>query len=38
VIDGEPDGLMATCGLIGHWTFHLPAIQQIRGLARTRFD
>jgi hypothetical protein len=29
-IDGEPDALMATCGLIGHWTFHLPAIQQIR--------
>lgn len=38
VIDGEPDGLMATCGLIGHWTFHLPAIQQIRGPARTRVD
>jgi hypothetical protein len=29
-IDGEPDALMATCGLIGHWTFHLPAIQQIQ--------
>ncbi len=31
-IDGEPDALMATCGLIGHWTFHLPAIRGIRGL------
>jgi hypothetical protein len=30
-IDGEPDALMATCGLIGHWTFHLPAIRRIRG-------
>jgi hypothetical protein len=29
-IDGEPDALMATCGLIGHWTFHLPAIRGIR--------
>ena len=31
-IDGEPDALMATCGLIGHWTFHFPAIRQIRGV------
>jgi len=31
-IDGEPNALMATCGLIGHWTFHFPAIQQIRGV------
>ena len=30
-IDGEPDALMATCGLTGHWTFHFPAIQAIRG-------
>jgi hypothetical protein len=30
-IDGEPDALMATCGLIGHWTFQYPAIDQIRG-------
>lgn len=32
-IDGEPDALMATCGLIGHWTFHLPAVLQIRALS-----
>jgi len=32
-IDGEPDALMATCGLIGHWRFHLPAIQQIQELS-----
>ena len=32
-IDGEPNALMATCGLIGHWTFHFPAIQQIRGVS-----
>jgi hypothetical protein len=32
-IDGEPDALMATCGLIGHWMFHLPAIQRIRGVS-----
>jgi len=34
-IDGEPepDALMATCGLIGHWTFHFPAIQRIRGVS-----
>jgi hypothetical protein len=32
-IDGEPDALMATCGLIGHWTFHYPAIEQIQGRA-----
>jgi hypothetical protein len=31
-IDGEPDALMATCGLIGHWRFHLPAIQQIQAV------
>jgi hypothetical protein len=31
-IDGEPDALMATCGLIGHWTFHFPAIRRIRGV------
>lgn len=31
-IDGEPDALMATCGLIGHWAFHLPAIQRIQGV------
>jgi hypothetical protein len=30
-IDGEPDALMATCGLIGHRLFHVPAIQQITG-------
>jgi hypothetical protein len=29
-IDGERDVLMASCGLIGHWTFHLPVVQQIR--------
>ena len=29
-IDGEPDVLMASCGLIGHWTFHLPVVRQIR--------
>lgn len=32
-IDGEPDALMATCGLIGHWAFHLPAIQRIQGVS-----
>jgi hypothetical protein len=29
-IDGESDALMATCGLIGHWTFHLPTLKQIQ--------
>jgi len=29
-IDGERDVLMASCGLIGHWTFHLPVVRQIR--------
>lgn len=29
-IDGERDVLMPSCGLIGHWTFHLPVVQQIR--------
>lgn len=29
-IDGERDVLMASCGLIGHWTFHLPLVRQIR--------
>jgi hypothetical protein len=32
-IDGEPDALMATCGLIGHWTFHFPAIHQIQAVS-----
>jgi hypothetical protein len=29
-IDGEPDALTASCGLIGHWSFHLPVVRQIR--------
>ncbi|MDQ6879940.1 MAG: hypothetical protein M3082_20025 [Candidatus Dormibacteraeota bacterium] len=29
-IDGEPDVLLASCGLIGHWRFHLQAVHQIR--------
>jgi hypothetical protein len=29
-IDGEPDAIDATCGLLGHWKFHLPAIQEVR--------
>lgn len=29
-IDGERDVLLASCGLIGHWTFHLPVVRQIR--------
>lgn len=29
-IDGERDVLLASCGLIGHWTFHLPLVRQIR--------
>jgi hypothetical protein len=29
-IDGERDALMASCGLVGHWTFHLPLVRQIR--------
>ena len=32
-IDGEPDVLMASCGLIGHWKFHLQTVLQIRGSA-----
>ena len=30
-IDGEHDALEASCGLVGHWTFHLTALQQMRG-------
>jgi hypothetical protein len=29
-IDGEPDVLLASCGLIGHWRFHLQTLHQIR--------
>jgi hypothetical protein len=29
-IDGEPDVLLASCGLIGHWRFHLQTVRQIR--------
>jgi hypothetical protein len=29
-IDGERDILLASCGLIGHWTFHLSVVRQIR--------
>ncbi len=25
-IDGEPDVFLASCGLVGHWTYHLPAL------------
>jgi hypothetical protein len=28
-IDGERDVLMASCGLIGHWIFHMPAIEEV---------
>jgi len=28
-IDGEHDVLLASCGLIGHWEFHLHAIRPI---------
>lgn len=29
-IDGEPDVILASCGLIGHWRFHLQTVHQIR--------
>jgi len=32
-IDGEPDVLMASCGLIGHWKFHLQTVLQVRASA-----
>jgi hypothetical protein len=30
-IDGEPDAIDASCGLLGHWKFHLPAIREVHG-------
>jgi len=29
-IDGEPDAIDASCGLVGHWEFHLAAIREVR--------
>jgi hypothetical protein len=27
-VDGEPDAIDGSCGLLGHWQFHLPALRE----------